>query len=42
MLTLKGKVMSERLSVQITQIIIDKMNIVRDEIFLPIRIITVS
>lgn len=42
MLTLKGKVMSVRLSVQITQIIIDKMNIVRDEIFLPIRIITVS
>ena len=34
--------MSARHSIKTTQIIIDKMNIERDEIFLPIRDITVS
>ena len=36
------KILSVRHSIQTTQIIIDKMNIERDEIFLPIRDITVS
>ena len=38
----KRNFVSARLSFQITQIIIDKMNIERNEIFLPFRIITVS